>query len=424
MASKNALRRDPGGRIVEIVGTTTSTGASNAGDFVALDATGKISSTMLPGGSGAPGGNNNEIQVNNAGDFGGAAGLTFDAASGLSVPGALILAGDITPAQITADQNDYAPAGLATAYVVRLSSDNDNRRINGIAGGVDGRILTLINIGAADIILPREVSSATAANRLYSDLFLAAGGGSGILQYDGTLQRWSVISATGDDSLPVSFRRMPWIFQDFYSSAAANNQPFGGTAVASGTSALLPGSVDGNHPGVIRILSAATATANSGYYWNTPSGLMKISGGEVFEAVLKPTNVTNCVMRWGFITSTTSADSTDGAYFEITTTGAVVGKTANNSTRTTTATIFTLISGTWYRFRIEVSRDFTSATFTVYSDQGAALGTQTATGNLPGAGRTHAAGIIATLTPATSSSPLVEIDYIGFGSSPSRPLLR
>src|SRR5262245_44461939 len=47
--------------------------------------------------------------------------------------------GNLTPAQITANQNNYAPTGHADAFCFRLSADAI-RNITGLAGGVDGRI--------------------------------------------------------------------------------------------------------------------------------------------------------------------------------------------------------------------------------------------------------------------------------------------
>jgi len=108
--------------------------------------------------------------------------------------------GDITPAQLTADVNDYNPAGLSTASVLRLSSDATERKITGIAGGADGRVLTLINVGANTIYLSSESASSTAANRIS-----VAGGGSGYyyipaiasiqIIYDSTASRWRILSS-------------------------------------------------------------------------------------------------------------------------------------------------------------------------------------------------------------------------------------
>lgn len=108
----------------------------------------------------------------------------------------LAISGDLTAPQIGANQNDYNPAGLAGATVLRISSDA-SRNITGLAGGFDGRVLILHNVGANNINLLDESGSSSAANRF------AFAGSSGvglnpdeacILQYDATAQRWKGIS--------------------------------------------------------------------------------------------------------------------------------------------------------------------------------------------------------------------------------------
>lgn len=103
------------------------------------------------------------------------------------------LTGDITPSQITANQNDYNPTGLSTASVLRLSSDA-SRDITGLAGGADGRVLLVFNVGSNNIVLKDESASSTAANRfaLNGDITLAADN-SVILWYDATSSRWRAL---------------------------------------------------------------------------------------------------------------------------------------------------------------------------------------------------------------------------------------
>lgn len=113
--------------------------------------------------------------------------------------GSFALTGDISPTQLTADQNDYAPTGIATAAVLRLTSDA-TRSITGISGGSDGRLLIIHNVGTAQAIqLAHEDSGSTAANR-----FDCPGAGTVrimprstvMLQYDSTSSRWRVLSQT------------------------------------------------------------------------------------------------------------------------------------------------------------------------------------------------------------------------------------
>jgi hypothetical protein len=125
--------------------------------------------------------------------------FTIDQATGnLALPRGLALAGVISPPQITANQNDYNPAGVITASVLQLSSDA-SRSITGLAGGSEGRVVSLVNIGSQPILLADESTSSSAANRftLGAGLTVAAKQAA-MLRYDGIAMRWRLIAgATG-----------------------------------------------------------------------------------------------------------------------------------------------------------------------------------------------------------------------------------
>lgn len=114
------------------------------------------------------------------------------------VSGPLALVGIISPAQLTSNQDDWNPTGLATATVIRLSGDVV-RLINGLAGGASGREILLINIGANRVDLVPEAGTSTAANRFSfptgtSASYYQIEPKSGVrLWYDGTDSRWRVI---------------------------------------------------------------------------------------------------------------------------------------------------------------------------------------------------------------------------------------
>ncbi|WP_291854904.1 hypothetical protein [Bradyrhizobium sp.] len=109
----------------------------------------------------------------------------------------LQLTGDISPSQITADQNDYNPPELSTAARLRLNSDAA-RNITGLQGGTDGRVLYIHNVGSFDIALIDESALSTAANRfaLTANLTLAPDAVCE-LQYDSTSLRWRSVGAAG-----------------------------------------------------------------------------------------------------------------------------------------------------------------------------------------------------------------------------------
>lgn len=121
------------------------------------------------------------------------------------------LSGDISPSQITADQNDYNPTGLATASTLRLNTDA-SRNITGLQGGADGRIIIIHNVGSFPLILKDESASSSAGNRfaLLADLPLSPDQAI-TLQYDSTSVRWRSLAAhssLGKHSIPVPSSHM------------------------------------------------------------------------------------------------------------------------------------------------------------------------------------------------------------------------
>ena len=103
----------------------------------------------------------------------------------------------VTPAQITANQNNYA---IGTANVLRLSSDAA-RNITGIVNGgsptEDGRELLIINVGAQDIVLTNEDAASTAINRIITGTGASvtlATLASARLIYDVTSARWRIVA--------------------------------------------------------------------------------------------------------------------------------------------------------------------------------------------------------------------------------------
>jgi hypothetical protein len=122
---------------------------------------------------------------------------TISDAGGPSFPGGLVLSGAISPAQITADQNDYAPSGFGDAFTLRLSSDA-YRTITGIAGGSGGRLVTIDNVGTFPLRLKEASASSAAGNRFsFGADIMVASGKSVLLRYDATASRWRHVAMAG-----------------------------------------------------------------------------------------------------------------------------------------------------------------------------------------------------------------------------------
>lgn len=106
---------------------------------------------------------------------------------------AFILSSDTSPTQITADQNDYNPATLATVARLRLDA-SAAWNITGLQGGSDGRIIIIDNIGAFNITLKNSDAGSSTSNRFLftADLVLAPNE-SVTLVYDGTSTKWRAV---------------------------------------------------------------------------------------------------------------------------------------------------------------------------------------------------------------------------------------
>lgn len=104
------------------------------------------------------------------------------------------LTGVVSPAQIAATQNNYAPTGIETCNVLRLTSDA-SRSITGLLAADpntrQGQIILIVNAGAFDIILEDEHASSDAANRFDLSADITLPGDTMIaVWYDAATDRW------------------------------------------------------------------------------------------------------------------------------------------------------------------------------------------------------------------------------------------
>lgn len=115
----------------------------------------------------------------------------------------LLLGKQISPAQITTDTHDYAPANLDQANQLRVST-SASKKLTGLTGGAAGRMLALMNTGSFDLVLSHEDVNSTAANRFGLGIdMVIPGGSSTILIYDGTASRWRPMGGAGGTNISV-----------------------------------------------------------------------------------------------------------------------------------------------------------------------------------------------------------------------------
>lgn len=98
----------------------------------------------------------------------------------------------VSPAALAAGGvNDYA--GADGASFARLTGGAGGSSITGIANGVDGRLLVLLNVGADNVTLTHQDAASAAANRIITGTGLSVTMTTDdivILIYDATTARW------------------------------------------------------------------------------------------------------------------------------------------------------------------------------------------------------------------------------------------
>lgn len=108
------------------------------------------------------------------------------------------LAAPSTPAQVTANQNNYSPADLAATNVLRVSTDASRTLTGLLAPALAGQTLLLMNVGSFPLVLSDEDLASTAANRFALDGNVTLAAGTSVwLFYDGTLARWTTPAQGG-----------------------------------------------------------------------------------------------------------------------------------------------------------------------------------------------------------------------------------
>ena len=97
-----------------------------------------------------------------------------------------------SPAQITANQNNY---DIEANNFLRLSTDA-SRTISGFSGGAPGRFLYIVNVGSFNIVLSDQDTNSSATNRIITssgDNLTLNADEAVMLWYDTTTERWRQI---------------------------------------------------------------------------------------------------------------------------------------------------------------------------------------------------------------------------------------
>jgi hypothetical protein len=195
-----------------------------------------------------------------------------------------------------------------------------------------------------------------------------------------------------------------WSEDWFGSNNVGGSAVFVGAAVSGGTNtaAIPSAAVFGYNQNGVFLRSGTTENGGYRYQTSSPTGMYFGVVPYKFRcSFLWRTAFTGRTVRMGFLDTESSADATDGAYFEAIG-DALVAKTASNSIRTTAGSL-NLILDTPYVFDIESNAAGTEVRFRVY--QGAGTSTVfdvTITSNIPAtSAQGFGAGIVATEASTT-----------------------
>lgn len=188
----------------------------------------------------------------------------------------------ITPAQITSDQDNYSPAGWATAQIVNVSGDNGLRAITSFAATFDGDEKTLYNVGTQPIYIPGEHPDGTAENRvsLRSDYIIMPLSGVTIT-YNGTNSRWNIKDDYNDIGIATQY--YSW---NPGSTTAGDNNEIVFSVIGTGAvfvTATASSGIPGHHSGTTG--STATGTTHMAFPKTVAEGYYHGNGHFYFDAV-------------------------------------------------------------------------------------------------------------------------------------------
>lgn len=118
--------------------------------------------------------------------------ITINANGLLAIPKGFGFTNELVAPQITANQDNYAPSGLGSAYTLLINSSGAFN-ITGFGSVVSGRELFVYNTGANNITLKHQDAASTATNRIIgrgnADVVLTPATGLTIW-YSPTILRW------------------------------------------------------------------------------------------------------------------------------------------------------------------------------------------------------------------------------------------
>ena len=324
----------------------------------------------------------------------------------------------LSPAQITAWQNNYNPSSWGSGVSILRINSNQFHFLSGLTATSDGHIVRILNTGTFPIGLYNQNTDSTAGNRFAFDDHdvIILPGNSVELFYDGTDSRWRLAAGYAlNENSPFVSR----YWNECYSVASDDH----GTLYAVSNNAHTTAdsaSYAGARTGITNLPTGTGATHRAFFYPTTASSMryddgtgkayMEYRGVFLSPAALSDATNTYAIEA-GFMDAVVSGSNTDGAllYYRHDVNGGNWSRvTANNGTTTTSDGGVAFAANTWYTVRVVLYPNGTSEFYV----NGTSLGRNTT--NLPtnaASSFTFGAGIRKSVG---TTSRAIDLDGIGY----------
>ncbi len=218
---------------------------------------------------------------------------------------------------ITGDQDDYSVTGSDTASILRLTP-TESLRISGLADGVDGRTIKVVNASADyTILLTREDTDSVAANRFTwshpNPVFLMPGDTVTLL-YDATSALWRLM-----DNATASLQAQLPTFTDCNAGAGDDySLTYSGTAAAGASGNYLVDGTGKAH-GVFQLSTGTDADGRSFLACGDAESLSPALGPALFVTRVAVEDLSDGTDMFqvfaGFMDAQSSTDVSNGCYW-------------------------------------------------------------------------------------------------------------
>lgn len=334
-----------------------------------------------------------------------------------------VLGGVISPAQLTADTNNWNPTNLATSSIIRVDTDSSFRKLTGITAPSPetNKVLKLRNISANTLLLQNQNANSTAANRFdFNGYDIPLFPKQEItLMYDVTLDRW-ICEDYWSHVIPLTGYGY-YYRNDMFTIAADGTVDWfaNGTGAANSVSAIT--SLAG-HPGVVQQQTGTQSSGTTNFQLvNDASILLGNNWYWSCEMMVRFTNLSDGTntygVDFGFIDNVDIGSPIDGVYafyMHSTNSGNWVLACESNNTLTSNNSSSAVAAATWYKVKVVVYPNGTAELFINDVSVVTSDGTNVPTG--AGRGTGFGSSIFKTVGSTSRSVDIDYIEVIGYGN--------